>query len=151
MAAGMRVSRAVGAGDFALRRPIAWSAVGLGLVITGAFGVVFWFGGGVIAAWFVTDAAVIALAAQLLVVGALFQGVDGVQVIGAACLRGIGDLKVPTMLTFAAYWVVALPLGYALGIRAGMGAVGMWVGIASGLALAAVLLPWRFARLTLPR
>jgi MATE family multidrug resistance protein len=120
------------------------------LVITGAFGVVFWLGGGVIAAWFVTDAAVIALAAQLLVVGALFQGVDGVQVIGAACLRGIGDLKVPTMLTFAAYWVVALPLGYALGIRGGMGAVGMWVGIASGLALAAVLLPWRFARLTRP-
>ena len=151
MAAGMRVSRAVGAGDLALRRPIAWGAIGLGLVITGAFGVVFWLGGGVIAAWFVTDAAVIALAAQLLVVGALFQGVDGVQVIGAACLRGIGDLKVPTMLTFAAYWVVALPLGYALGIRGGMGAVGMWVGIASGLALAAVLLPWRFARLTRPR
>ena len=132
-------------------RRIAWGAIGLGLVITGAFGVVFWLGGGVIAAWFVTDAAVIALAAQLLVVGALFQGVDGVQVIGAACLRGIGDLKVPTMLTFAAYWVVALPLGYALGIRGGMGAVGMWVGIASGLALAAVLLPWRFARLTRPR
>ena len=151
MAAGMRVSRAVGAGELALRRPIAWGAIGLGLVITGAFGVVFWLGGGVIAAWFVTDAAVIALAAQLLVVGALFQGVDGVQVIGAACLRGIGDLKVPTMLTFAAYWVVALPLGYALGIRGGMGAVGMWVGIASGLALAAVLLPWRFARLTRPR
>ena len=150
MAAGMRVSRAVGAGELALRRPIAWGAIGLGLVITGAFGVVFWLGGGVIAAWFVTDAAVIALAAQLLVVGALFQGVDGVQVIGAACLRGIGDLKVPTMLTFAAYWVVALPLGYALGIRGGMGAVGMWVGIASGLALAAVLLPWRFARLTRP-
>ena len=56
-------------------------------------------------------------------------------------------------------WALALPgraaspdpLGYALGIRGGMGAVGMWVGIASGLALAAVLLPWRFARLTLPR
>ena len=117
-------------------------------MVTSAFGVMFWLGGGVIASWFVKDAAVIALAAQLLLVGALFQGVDGVQVIGAACLRGIADLKVPAMLTFAAYWVVALPLGYGLGIRGGMGAVGVWMGIASGLALAAVLLPWRFARLT---
>ena len=108
----------------------------------------FWFGGREIATWFVQDAAVIALAAQLLVVGALFQLVDGVQVIGAACLRGISDLKVPALLTFAAYWGVALPVGYALGIRGGRGAVGVWVGIASGLALAAVLLPWRFVKLT---
>lgn len=148
MAAGMRVSRAVGAGEPARRRPIAFGAIALGMGLTGAFGVVFWFGGREIATWFVQDAAVIALAAQLLVVGALFQLVDGVQVIGAACLRGISDLKVPALLTFAAYWVVALPLGYALGIRGGMGAVGVWVGIASGLALAAVLLPWRFVKLT---
>ena len=148
IAAGIRVSRAVGAGELVLRRPIAFGAIGLGVVVTSAFGVMFWLGGGVIASWFVKDAAVIALAAQLLLVGALFQGVDGVQVIGAACLRGIADLKVPAMLTFAAYWVVALPLGYGLGIRGGMGAVGVWMGIASGLALAAVLLPWRFARLT---
>ena len=148
MAAGMRVSRAVGAGELGLRRPIAFGAIGLGLLITGVFGMVFWFGGGAIAAWFVKDAAVIALAAQLLVIGALFQGVDGVQVIGAACLRSVADLKVPAALTFAAYWLVALPLGYALGIRGGMGAVGVWAGLASGLALAAVLLPWRFLKLT---
>lgn len=148
MAAGMRVSRAVGAGDFAARRPIAFGAIGLGMTITGGFGVAFWFGGREIATWFVKDGAVIALAAQLLVVGALFQIVDGVQVIGAAVLRGISDVQVPTLITFAAYWVVALPLGYGLGIRGGLGAVGMWVGIASGLSLAAVLLAWRFARLT---
>lgn len=148
MAAGMRVSRAVGAGDFAARRPIAFGAIGLGVAITGGFGVAFWFSGREIATWFVKDGAVIALAAQLLAVGALFQIVDGVQVIGAACLRAIGDVKVPTLITFAAYWVVALPLGYALGVRGPMGAAGMWVGIASGLSLAAVFLAGRFARLT---
>jgi multidrug resistance protein, MATE family len=148
MAAGMRVSRAVGAGELARRRPIALGAIGLGMVSTGACGFVFWFGGGAIAAWFVKEAAVIALAAQLLAVAALFQLVDGVQVIGAACLRGISDLKVPALITFAAYWVVALPLGYALGVRGPLGAVGVWAGIASGLALAAVFLTVRFARLT---
>jgi len=148
MAAGMRVSRAVGAGDYAVRRPIAFGAIGLGMAITGVFGVLFWIGGREIAGWFVNDAAVIALAAQLIAVGALFQLVDGVQVIGAACLRSIGDVKLPTLITFAAYWVVALPLGYMLGIRGTMGAAGVWVGIAAGLALASVFLTWRFARLT---
>jgi MATE family multidrug resistance protein len=118
------------------------------MAITGVFGVLFWVGGREIAGWFVNDAAVIVLAAQLIAVGALFQLVDGVQVIGASCLRAIGDVKLPTLITFAAYWVVALPLGYVLGIRGTMGAAGVWVGIASGLALAAVFLTWRFARLT---
>ena len=148
MAAGMRVSQAVGAGQPARRRPIAFGAMGLGMAATGTFALVFWFAGGAVAAWFVTDVAVIALATRMLAVAALFQMVDGMQVIGASCLRAISDVKVPTLLTFAAYWVVALPLGYLLGVRGSLGAVGVWIGIASGLALAAVLLPWRFARLT---
>jgi MATE family multidrug resistance protein len=148
IAVGMRVSRAVGAGEFARRRPIAFGTVGLGLTVTACFGVTFWAAGGTIAGWFVADPDVVALAARLLAIGALFQLVDGVQVIGAASLRGISDVKLPTLITFAAYWIVALPLGYALGLRGGYGAPGMWIGIASGLALAAGLLAWRFARLT---
>ncbi len=87
------------------------------MVATGTFALAFWFAGREIASWFVTDAAVITLATQLLAVGALFQIVDGAQVIGAASLRAINDVKVPTLITFGAYWVVALPLGYALGVR----------------------------------
>ena len=151
MATGMRVSRAVGAGELALRRPIAFGSLGLGVLLTGTFGVAFFFGGGAIARWFVRDAAVIALAAQLLVVAALFQLFDGAQVIGAASLRGITDVKVPALITFAAYWVVALPLGYFLGVRGGFGAVGIWTGIATGLACAAALLAARFTRLTRAR
>ena len=148
MATGMRVSRAVGAGELERRRPIAFSAMGLGVLLMGAFGCVFFFGGSAIATWFVRDTAVVALAVQLLVVAALFQLFDGAQVIGAASLRGIADVKVPALITFAAYWVVALPLGYFLGARGGYGAVGIWTGIAAGLACAAVLLAGRFARLT---
>jgi len=148
MATGMRVSRAVGAGELERRRPIALGAFVVGLVMMGSFALLFGLGGRVIAGWFVRDGVVIAIAAQLLMVAALFQLFDGVQVIAAACLRGITDVKVPAVITFVAYWLVALPLGYALGVRGPLGAVGMWIGIATGLALAAVLLAARFARLT---
>ncbi len=114
----------------------------------GVFALAFGFGGRVIATWFVNDAAVIAVAAQLFVVAALFQLFDGVQVIAAAALRGIMDVKVPAVITFVAYWAIALPLGYALGVRGPWGAGGVWTGIATGLAFAAVFLGVRFARLT---
>ncbi len=148
MAAGMRVSHAVGARERGRLRPIGFGAMAFGVVIMAVFAIAFGVGGRRIAGWFVTDGAVIVLAAQLLAVAALFQLVDGVQVIGAALLRGIMDVKVPALITLVAYWGVALPLGYALGIRGPWGAVGVWAGIASGLGLAAVFLTVRFARLT---
>src|ERR1044071_7726523 len=89
MAAGMRVSHALGAGERARLRAIAFGAVGVGLLLMTGFALSFGFGGNVIARWFVRDGAVIALAAQLLIVAAFFQLVDGVQVIAAAALRGI--------------------------------------------------------------
>lgn len=150
MATGMRVSRAVGAGEMDRRRPIAFGALALGGVLTGTAALAFFFGGRSIAGWFVQDAAVVALAAQLLMMAALFQMFDGTQVIGAAVLRAITDLKIPALITFTAYWVIALPLGYALGVRGGWGGVGIWAGIATGLACAAVLLTLRFVRLTRP-
>jgi MATE family multidrug resistance protein len=147
-ATGMRISRAVGAGELARRRPIALGSFAIGLAAMGGFALLFGFSGRMISEWFVHDSAVIVIAVQLLAIAALFQLVDGVQVIAAACLRGITDVKVPAAITFVAYWVVALPLGYALGVRGPLGAVGMWIGIASGLTLAAVALAWRFTRLT---
>lgn len=148
IAAGMRVSRAVGAGERGRLRPIAFGTIGLGLSFMLTFAFVFAFAGGVIATWFVDDRAVIVLATQLLVVAAFFQLFDGVQVIGASVLRGITDVRVPAVITFVAYWLIALPVGYAIGVRGPYGAVGVWTGIASGLAFAAVFLTVRFARLT---
>lgn len=148
MANGMRISRAVGAGERQRVRPIAFTSMAIGMVLTGCFALLFGFGGRMVAQWFVTDPLVISLATQLLVVAALFQLFDGWQVTGASSLRGITDVKIPAMITFAAYWVVALPVGYVLGIRGPYGAVGMWIGIAGGLACAAILLAARFTRLT---
>lgn len=147
-AAGMRVSHALGAGERARLRPVAFGAIALGLGIMGAFAILFAAGGGLLATWFVRDAAVVALAAQLLVVAAVFQLADGVQVIAASVLRGVMDVKVPAVITLLAYWGIALPTGYGLGIAGRWGAAGVWIGIAGGLAFAAVFLTVRFVRLT---
>ncbi len=148
MANGMRVSHAVGSGERDRLRPIAFATLGIGLTIMVVFALGLGFGGRVIATWYVTDPAVIALAAQLLVVAALFQLFDGTQVIAASSLRAIMDVRVPAVITCIAYWGVALPLGYLIGVRGPWGAVGVWSGIASGLALAAIFMTWRFVRLT---
>ncbi len=148
VANGMRVSHAVGAGERARLRPIAFSTLALGLAAMAVFALAFGFGSRTIAAWYVKDPAVIALAAQLLVVAAFFQLFDGTQVIAAGALRAITDVRVPAVITLVAYWVVALPIGYLWGVRGGGGAVAVWLGIAGGLACAAVLLTVRFARLT---
>lgn len=151
MAAGMRVSAAVGAGDTARLRPIGGAALGLGVIIAMVFMVAYFAVGQTVAGWFVDDAAVVLLAAQLLVVAAVFQIADGAQVIGAALLRGLQDVKLPAVITFVAYWLMAIPGGYVLGVRGSFGAVGIWAALAVGLALAAVFLAWRFVRLTRAR
>jgi multidrug resistance protein, MATE family len=93
---------------------------------------------------YTSDTAVIAIASQLLIFAGLFQLFDGGQVVGLGILRGMGDVNVPTFITFLAYWVVGLPLGYGLGIIMGMGANGIWIGLTFGLLVSAVLLYLRF-------
>ena len=63
-------------------------------------------------------------------------------------MRGLTDVKVPTVITFVAYWLVSLPLGYLLAFHTRLGPVGIWIGLAGGLVCAAVLLAGRFHRLT---
>jgi MATE family multidrug resistance protein len=149
-AAGMRVSAAVGAGERRRLRPIGYSALGLGGLLAATFMVIYLLAGHVVAGWFVHDRRVVALATQLLVVAALFQFFDGSQVIGASILRGLSDVKVPALITFVAYWVIAIPGGYLLGSRGGFGPLGIWAGLAAGLAFAALFLGVRFTRLTRP-
>jgi MATE family multidrug resistance protein len=99
--------------------------------------------------WIVTsDVRVIAVAAQLLIIAAIFQLFDGAQVIGLGILRGMGDVNVPTIITFLAYWVVGLPLGYWLGLYMGLGATGVWYGLVAGLGVASILLYLRFTSTT---
>lgn len=148
MASTVRIGQALGGGRRELLRPIGAGAWFLGVVIMAVFTVILILAGPAIARAFVSDPPVIAIAAQLLVIAAIFQLVDGVQVIGSGLLRGLHDTKVPMWINLFAYWVIALPLGSWLTFGQGQGAAGMWIGLAWGLVFAAVLLVLRFLRKT---
>ncbi|MFT3784370.1 MAG: MATE family efflux transporter [Nibricoccus sp.] len=145
MASSMRVSQVLGAGRKELVLPIGLGSYGMAFGFMGLAALVFWVGGAWIARQFVDDAEVVVLAGRLLGIAALFQLFDGGQVIGVALLRGLSDMKIPTLITFVAYWCIMLPTAYVWGVRAG-NPLGVWQALAFGLAGAALLLGWRFQR-----
>ncbi|WP_223883319.1 MATE family efflux transporter [Arenibacter lacus] len=91
---------------------------------------------------------VVILAAQLLFVAAFFQISDGVQVVVLGALRGLQDVKVPTMITFVAYWLIGFPISFYLGIYTSYGSMGIWIGLLAGLTASAIMLYIRFNYLT---
>jgi multidrug resistance protein, MATE family len=105
-----------------------------------------------IAAAYTPDEAVRALTIAILVYSASFQLFDGLQVTAIGSLRGYHDARATMVITVLAYWGVGLPLGYALGLTNWLGpergVFGLWTGLIAGLAVAALLLNWRLARLS---
>jgi MATE family multidrug resistance protein len=91
---------------------------------------------------------VIYIASQLLLVAAVFQISDGIQVVVLGALRGLQDVKIPMYITFVAYWVIGFPISFYLGIYTDLKAIGVWIGLLSGLTAAAIFLYVRFERLT---
>jgi MATE family multidrug resistance protein len=91
---------------------------------------------------------VITIAAKLLVIAALFQISDGIQVTVLGALRGLQDVKIPTLITFIAYWVVGFPISYYLGLYTEYKSSGIWIGLLAGLSVSALLLYLRFNALT---
>jgi MATE family multidrug resistance protein len=101
-----------------------------------------------IAATLSTDPEVVALATGMFIIVALIQVADGVQSTALGALRGAMDFDWPTQFTLISYWLFALPLAAALGFWAGLGPLGVWAGYGVGIAVVAIVLPWRFWRLT---
>ena len=93
---------------------------------------------------YIDNDSVIQTAASLLLIAGLFQLSDGFQVVVLGALRGLQDVKMPTYITFFAYWIVGLPISYLLGKTYGWGSQGLWVGLLAGLTTSAILLFWRF-------
>ena len=89
-------------------------------------------------------ATLLRIGASLIMVAALFQLVDGLQVMALGLLRGVQDTTVPMVMATISYWVIGLPVSYLLAFPLGFGAAGLWLGLVIGLAIAAVLLSWRF-------
>ncbi|MEM6373853.1 MAG: MATE family efflux transporter [Pseudomonadota bacterium] len=94
---------------------------------------------------------ILAIGVVLLALAALFQLVDGAQVIALGLLRGVQDTKVPMILAGVSYWLIGMPASYALGFWLDWGGVGVWLGLVVGLAFAGVALMVRFWRIIVPR
>ncbi len=82
--------------------------------------------------------------AHLLLIAALFQLVDGLQTVALGALRGLQDAKIPMILSFISYWIIAFPICYYLGLHTSLRTTGIWIGLLSGLAFSAILQTTRF-------
>jgi MATE family multidrug resistance protein len=147
-AAGIRSGNNLGAQNFKDLRHSAIASYHMVLVLMGVAALVFVLGNRILPAMYIQDPAVIHIASGLLLIAAFFQLFDGTQVVGLGVLRGLGDVKLPTMITMLAYWVLGLPVGYLLGFTFGFGVYGIWWGLSLGLLIASVLLFFRFQSIT---
>jgi MATE family multidrug resistance protein len=153
LAATVRVGRFAGAGDRLGARRAGFTAmvVGGGLISVFAVVMVIWgaqIGGLYIGGRDEASLEVIALVALFLKVAAAFQIADALQVVGAMSLRGLKDARMPMILAGVSYWLVGAPICWVLGVTLGMEGLGVWIGLAIGLAAAAAAMCVRFDRLT---
>ncbi len=150
-AATVRVGNAYGRGDWFSLGRAGMVAILLVIVITLGLAVIFWTVPELLIGWYLDknnpDAAAVLLhAVPLLAVAATFQLVDGLQAIGAGLLRGLKDTKIPMVFAVFSYWVIGMTTAYIFAFPLNMGATGVWWGLALGLAVAAVLMNWRYMR-----
>ncbi|WP_422081149.1 MATE family efflux transporter [Ulvibacterium sp.] len=157
VAAMIRVGNQKGLRNFTELRRLAESIFLLTLLLEFLFATLFLLG----RHWFPTlyldvddmmnmadNTEVIALAAQLLLVAAFFQISDGIQVVVLGALRGLQDVKIPTFITFIAYWLIGFPISYYLGLHTDLKSSGIWIGLLTGLTASAIMLYIRFNYLT---
>jgi MATE family multidrug resistance protein len=147
-AATIRVGYFWGQRDTNNLRASAFAMIGMAILIMTAWAILFIFGRYFLPSLYIDDQAVIDVTASLLIIAAFFQLSDGIQVVTAGALRGLQDVKIPSLLIFVAYWVIALPLGYWLAFPLDMGANGIWIGLLLGLTLTATAMVVRFHRLS---
>lgn len=144
-AGAVRVGQAMGRRDVTAAARSGWTALFCGAVFMVCAGAAFVLFPTSIIRLFTPDRTIIATGAALLLVAALFQLFDGVQVVATGVLRGSGDTRTPMLSNLVGHWVLGLPIGYALCFRWGWGVVGLWVGLCVGLVAVAVVLLWVWA------
>ncbi|MFS4456258.1 MATE family efflux transporter [Maribacter sp. 2304DJ31-5] len=157
VAAMIRVGNQKGLKNFNELRRIAQSIFFLTFLLEILFAILFLIGRN----WFPTlyldlndtlnltdNTEVLMLAAELLLVAAFFQISDGIQVVVLGALRGLQDVKVPTLITFIAYWGIGFPISYYTGLHTGLKSMGIWLGLLTGLTASAIMLYLRFNFLT---
>jgi MATE family multidrug resistance protein len=147
-AATIRVGNQMGRADFTTMRQAALTSYLMVLVFMGITALVFIMANDWLPRLYIDNVEVEQMAASLLVIAAMFQLSDGLQAVGLGILRGLSDVKIPTYITLAAYWGVGIPLAYVLAFVLNWGPHGVWYGLLTGLSVAAILLYWRFRRVS---
>ena len=142
-AATIRVGYFSGTRDYKNMRLAVYTLLGMALLLMTIFAGIFIIGNNWLPTLYINDPEVIPIAASLLVVAALFQLSDGTQVVCASALRGLQDVKIPSVFILISYWIIGLPLGYWLAFKSGYGAIGIWLGLFIGLTLTAIGMFWR--------
>jgi MATE family multidrug resistance protein len=143
-AAGVRVGNQLGARKYLIMRTAGRSCLVMVFVFMATCGVLFFAGRNLLPTFYTEDLEVIAIASQLLFIAVFFQISDGVQVVALGALRGMSEVKIPTLITFISYWILGLLPAYIFGIVLNLGVQGIWYGLATGLTAAAALLYLRF-------
>ncbi len=153
----IRVSNQKGLGDYKQLLVVARSIFLLAIIIEVMFALLFITLHNFLPHFFLNmdnsgqllaNSEVIEIAAKLLIVAAVFQISDGIQVVALGALRGLQDVKIPMYITFVAYWLIGFPISYYLGKYTELKAVGIWIGLFAGLTAAALYLYIRFEKLT---
>ncbi|MBK9283322.1 MAG: MATE family efflux transporter [Sphingobacteriaceae bacterium] len=120
------------------------TAIKLVVLVMGGFGVLFLIFRSILPMGFTNDPDIISLSSKLLIIAAIFQLFDGLQVTVIGLLRGLEDVKISTWVTLIGYWGIALPLAYFLAFYCKMEVVGIWISLLISLALVGISLLFRF-------
>jgi MATE family multidrug resistance protein len=147
-ATSVRVANSVGRNDQVGLRLAGWVGAGLNIALLAAVGVVIWFGREAIATVFTSNPAVHAALVAALGLVAVVSIADGLQAVLIGATRGVADTVVPTVLQGISFWVIMVPLNYYLGIAAGLGINGLFLGIGISVLAASLFLAIRFAQVT---
>ena len=142
--ATIRVGNQKGLNNFKDLRRIAFSTFLLVFLIEGIFALGFILLKDFLPGLYIDNVEVIVLASQLLIIAALFQLSDGLQVVILGALRGLQDVKFPTLICFIAYWIIGFPVSIYFGKAERLGSMGIWLGLLVGLSASALLLYFRF-------
>ena len=142
--ATIRVGNQKGMHNYKELRRIALSTFLLIFIIQSIFALMFILTKDILPTFYLDNVEVIVLASQLLIVSAIFQLSDGIQVVVLGALRGLQDVKVPTIICFIAYWIIGFPISYYFGKAEQLGSMGIWLGLLAGLTASAIMLYIRF-------
>ena len=150
-AATIRVSQYRASQNLSEMRNAGLASFKLVLICMGFFALLFAFLHSYLPQYFTSTPEIIALSSNLLIIAGLFQLFDGVQVTGLGVLRGMEDIRYPTMITFIGYWIIAIPLAWLLAFRFQLGVYGVWFALCASLIFVAFTLYFRFNKLTRTR